>query len=305
MTSTTESRAETLDESTMLARLPRSLSPSRASDFANCPKAFYFKTIEKRYGPPTLANAIGTLSHLVYERVFDFPRQERTVEMAHSLIPDAWEAMSGPGAQYYKSAQRYRELAPEGSEAHAELFQGTREAVERWFQMERVGNFDPERREMGVNTVIDGVPVAGVLDRLDSFEVGADGERRRVWTITDYKSGKVPGPRYEDEAFEPMALYAYALWKSKGIVVDQLRLVYTRTGDRVNGIKTRTVTSEMVHAAAARMVRIRGEMEAACATNSWPAKVGPLCGWCPFTELCPQGAAEVARRNPPVVEATS
>jgi putative RecB family exonuclease len=293
MTETTEKLVFTPEE--MLKRLPKQLSPSRVNDFNQCAKSFYFKTIEKRSSPAKLSNAVGTLSHLVFDQVFDHPREARTVELAHSLLPSAWESISGPGARFSRSAEEYRALAPEGSEAEAQLFADAKEAVARWFEMERIGNFDPERREMTVATVIEGVRVSGILDRLDSYETGPEGERRRVWVITDYKSGKVPRDDYVD--WFPMAYYAYALWKAHGVVVSQLRLVYTKTGDRENGIKTRAVTSELIKDAAARFPKARADMEAACQSNTWPASASALCGWCSFSDECPEGTAELARRS--------
>ena len=76
--------------------LPTRLSPSRASDFKRCPKLFEYKTILGFVTPNTVATARGTLFHLVFEHLFDFPRTERTRENALSLVNPGWELLTHP-----------------------------------------------------------------------------------------------------------------------------------------------------------------------------------------------------------------
>jgi putative RecB family exonuclease len=61
------------------------LSPSRASDFKQCPLLYRFRTIDKLPSPPSPAAARGTLVHAVLERLFDLPADERTPAAAQAL----------------------------------------------------------------------------------------------------------------------------------------------------------------------------------------------------------------------------
>ncbi len=54
------------------------LSPSRASDFKQCPLLYRFRAVDKLAAPPSAAAARGTLVHAVLERLFDLPADERT-----------------------------------------------------------------------------------------------------------------------------------------------------------------------------------------------------------------------------------
>ena len=35
----------------------------------------------------------------------------------------------------------------------------------------------------------------------------------------------------------------------------------------------------------------------ACAEDSFEPRTGPLCGWCPYVDRCPEGAKEAEKRN--------
>ena len=77
-----------------MGELPEQLSPSRASDFEQCARLFYFKTILNRPTFSTLASATGRLTHLVLDELFEYDSTERTLERATSLVEPSWRAMS-------------------------------------------------------------------------------------------------------------------------------------------------------------------------------------------------------------------
>ena len=85
---------------------PASLSPSRASDFMQCPLLYRFRVIDKLPEKPSEAATRGTLVHAVLERLFDAPAVERTAPRAKSLIPAQWD--------------RLRESRPEVTELFAD-----------------------------------------------------------------------------------------------------------------------------------------------------------------------------------------
>ena len=63
------------------------LSPSRASDFKNCPLLYRFRVVDRLPSAPSPAAARGTLVHAVLERLFDLPARERTIEAAAAVPP--------------------------------------------------------------------------------------------------------------------------------------------------------------------------------------------------------------------------
>ena len=68
------------------------LSPSRVSDFSNCPQLYKFRAIDQIPEPISLDAERGTLVHSVLEKLFDSPAQLRTLETAVEILPDTWKA---------------------------------------------------------------------------------------------------------------------------------------------------------------------------------------------------------------------
>lgn len=306
-------------------RLPKRLSPSRASDYAQCPTLFYFKTIVGLREPATIATTRGTLAHAAFERIFDHPEGQRTIELAQSYIAPAWEQMTStdldpqecpPGskeeARALESARDYRRLAPAGSAAEAELLASAKDMVANWFLMERVNNFSPTGLELPDGTVIDGrefhaaaemfgVNVHGFIDRLDRY-VNARGEV--IWTVSDYKTGKPVGAgktyrpetmrRITYEAFFQLRVYAVLCKEMLGIDVKYLRLVYVKTGDRDTGIKTLQVTPQVLAGTREELRTIWRRIMRNARTGTWPTRPQVLCNWCYFNDICPQYNPELA-----------
>jgi putative RecB family exonuclease len=199
---------------------PASLSPSRASDFMQCPLLYRFRVIDKLPEKPSEAATRGTLVHAVLERLFDAPATERTAPRAKSLIPGQWD--------------RLRESRPEVVELFAEDPEGERLArwlteaeqlVERWFTLEDPTRLEPAERELFVEAQLDsGLKLRGIIDRVD---VAPTGEVR----IVDYKTGKAPRPEYAEGALFQMKFYALVVWRLKQVVPRRLQLVYLGSGD--------------------------------------------------------------------------
>ena len=207
------------------------LSPSRMKDFMQCPKMFYFKYILGFSSPSTVATAKGTLSHHVFENIFDFPKEERNSENATSLIPTLWRIMKDPfvdlatvddsveknlrekmlhhsnahpsTSQDYlrmkKTSDEYLNLLSDES-AELEFIRSVEKAVLGWFKMEKPNLFDPTEREKYVFTELGKNVIHGYIDRFDEI-ISKDGSSKVY--ISDYKTGKMPSHRYLDDAFFP------------------------------------------------------------------------------------------------------
>lgn len=291
-----------------------------------CPRKFYYKAILGLQEPSTVHTVRGTLAHLALERLFDHPRGERTVDLAVSYVRPAWRALLSPvverssveagsieervrtterayrdllepgskeEARALATAADYRALCTPASPEEEELLSSAEDMVSRWFAMENPENFDPEARELHVEAVTAGVTLHGFIDRLDTW-TRADGTR--LWAISDYKTGRVPGEgksysattmaRIENEAFFAMKVYALLWYEMTGTVVDVLRLVYLRTGDRA-GVKRMPVTPQMLERTRAQLASIWRSIESAARTETWQPRTGPLCPYCTFQDVCP------------------
>lgn len=111
------------------------LSPSRASDFKQCPLLYRFRVIDRLPSPPSPAAARGTLVHAVLERLFDLPAAERTPTAAAALVPSAWEALVAQEPELAGLLD-----ADDDGAADAWFAQAVG-LVERWFTLE-----DPTRQ---------------------------------------------------------------------------------------------------------------------------------------------------------------
>ncbi|MEU2930170.1 PD-(D/E)XK nuclease family protein [Streptomyces sp. NPDC007251] len=252
---------------------PASLSPSRASDFMQCPLLYRFRVIDRLPEKPSAAATRGTLVHAVLERLFDAPAAERTAPRAKALIPGQWD--------------RLRESRPEVTELFADDPDGERLAgwlaeaerlVERWFTLEDPTRLEPAERELFVEAELEsGLRLRGIIDRVD---VAPTGEVR----IVDYKTGKAPRPEYSEGALFQMKFYALVVWRLKGVVPRRLQLVYLGSGD--------VVTYDPVLADLERVERklhaLWDAIRQATRTGEWRPRPTKLCGWCDHQAHCPE-----------------
>ncbi|MFF5368370.1 RecB family exonuclease [Streptomyces sp. NPDC013187] len=252
---------------------PASLSPSRASDFMQCPLLYRFRVIDRLPEKPSEAATRGTLVHAVLERLFDAPAAERTAPRAKSLIPGQWD--------------RLRETRPEVVELFADDPQGERLArwlgeaeqlVERWFTLEDPSRLEPAERELFVEAELEsGLRLRGIIDRVD---VAPTGEVR----IVDYKTGKAPRPEYSEGALFQMKFYALVVWRLKNVVPRRLQLVYLGSGQ--------VVTYDPVLADLERVERkllaLWEAIRLATETGDWRPRPTKLCGWCDHRAHCPE-----------------
>ncbi|WP_328934639.1 MULTISPECIES: PD-(D/E)XK nuclease family protein [unclassified Streptomyces] len=256
-----------------VAIAPASLSPSRASDFMQCPLLYRFRVIDRLPEKPSEAATRGTLVHSVLERLFDAPAAERTAPRAKSLIPGQWD--------------RLRESRPEVVELFADDPEGERlsrwlgeaeRLVERWFSLEDPTRLEPAEREMFIEAELDsGLKLRGIIDRVD---VAPTGDVR----IVDYKTGKAPRPEYAEGALFQMKFYALVVWRLKQVVPRRLQLVYLGSGD--------VVTYDPVIADLERVERkllaLWEAIRLATETGDWRPRPTKLCGWCDHQAVCPE-----------------
>ena len=67
------------------------LSPSRISDYQQCPQLYNYRVIQKLPEPKSLDAARGTLVHTILEELLAQPAIERTLDLAITRAPFHWQ----------------------------------------------------------------------------------------------------------------------------------------------------------------------------------------------------------------------
>lgn len=246
------------------------LSPSRASDFRQCPLMFRLRAVDRIPEPPSSAATLGTLVHAVLERLFDAPASERTVETAHALIAPEWARM-----QEADHALAGLHAAPQEERA---WLADAASRVATYFGLENPQRLEPESREELVEFQLpDGPLLRGVIDRVD---VAADGSIR----VVDYKSGKTPAAQYGQAAKFQMRFYALLVERLRGRAPAVLQLLYLKDGGTVVLRPTATDIDLVEH----EIRDLWRDIEDAARRGAFAPRRSALCGWCSFQALCPE-----------------
>ncbi len=264
------------------AQTPRrpSLSPSRAADFKTCPLLYRYRTIDRLPERRSLAAVRGTLVHSVLERLYDLPPAGRTVTAAQELLAPAWaELREDPGvAELFATTQEDgAETDPNAPESVEAWLASAGRLVEKYFSLEDPTRIQPHGREELVEvTLPDGLLLRGYVDRLD---LAANGALR----VVDYKTGSTPREAFEGKALFQMKFYALVLWRTRGVVASQLKLLYLGDGE--------ALTYAPDEAELVRFERtlqaIWTAIERAVATGDFRPNKTRLCDWCDHQAICP------------------
>jgi putative RecB family exonuclease len=250
-----------------------SLSPSRASDFMACPLLYRFRVIDKLPERPSPAAVRGTVVHSALEALFDLPAAQRTLAGAEELIGPAWVTLLGERPELAELFLPEQGLADEPAReplTPEAFLSGARDLLAGYFALEDPQRLEPASREQYVEVVIEGgLRLRGYVDRIDE----APGDLIRV---VDYKTGRAPSETFEAKALFQMKFYALVLWRTRGVVPRELRLLYL--GDRT---MLRYAPEEAELASFERKVMaLWHAIERATQAGDWRPNVSRLCDWC-------------------------
>lgn len=258
--------------------VPRHLSPSSASLFAQCPRRWRYRYVDRIVEPPGEPALVGTFVHRVLEVLFAEAPEHRTPERAKLVAREVWpETESHPD---------YVALGLDAAGGRRFRWLGWL-AVQALFEMdglEKPSDVVVHATEQRVTATVGGVPFLGVIDRLDRARDGL--------VVTDYKSGRAPATRFREDKLDQVLLYSAAVAEVEGEAPVRARLVYL--GSTV--VET-DATPDRVGEAVGRLRTTWDALQVASEGDAFEPKPGPLCGWCPHVADCPEGRAEVLRRN--------
>ena len=258
------------DEAPAPVRRP-ALSPSRASDFKQCPLLYRFRAIDRLPEPPSTAQVRGSLVHAALEQLYALPAADRGPATAMTLVDPAWERVASEQPEFAA------EFAPE---LRAELLEQARQLLSGYYRLEDPTRFEPASCEQRVEVELsDGTLLRGFVDRID---VAPTGEVR----VVDYKTGRAPPVAREfaeAKAMFQMKFYAVALLRSRDVMPARLRLLYLADGQVLDYTPD---LDELLGFEKTLMAMWRA-IQAAGVTGDFPPRPSRMCDWCAHHEHCP------------------
>jgi putative RecB family exonuclease len=247
------------------------LSPSRASDFKQCPLLYRFRAIDRLPEPASTAQVRGSVVHAALEQLYSLPAADRGPATAMTLVDPAWDRVAGERPDFAA------EFAPE---LRAELLEQARQLLSGYYRLEDPTRFDPQSCEQRVEVELsDGTLLRGFVDRID---VAPTGELR----VVDYKTGRAPSAARElaeAKAMFQMKFYAVALLRSRDVLPARLRLLYLADGQVLDYTPD---LDELLRFEKTLMAMWRA-IQSAGVTGDFRPNPSRLCDWCAHHEHCP------------------
>ncbi len=242
-----------------------------------CPLLYRFRTIDRLPEAPTESAVRGTVVHAVLERLFDLPPEQRTPERACAMVEGQWAELLEREPRVRALFERPGQEDPDVEGALADWLDSARRLLRRYFELEDPTRLEPAARELRVEVdLADGVPLRGIVDRLDVAPGGA-------MRVVDYKTGRAPSAAFEAKALFQMRFYALVLWRLRGQVPQLLQLVYLGSGEVL-----RHTPDEADLLATERKVRALWEaIERNRQSGDWRPRPGRTCTWCDHKQRCP------------------
>ena len=253
---------------------PPRLSPSGASTYEQCPRRWRFRYVDRLPDPPGAAALTGSFAHRVLELLLQDEPARRTRDRARELARDVWPEVEGD--------EDYQALGLDDAQGREFRWKAWL-AVEGLWAIEDPTTVHVRATEHDVEATLSGVPFRGIVDRLDQEPDGL--------VVTDYKSGKAPRPRWAADRLAQVLLYAAAVRESTGDQPVRARLLYL--GQKIIDV---TVTDGELRGVTDSLASTWSAIGESCATDTFEPRTGPLCGWCPFADRCPEGQGEIERR---------
>ncbi len=246
---------------------PRGLSPSSFSAFKDCPLAFRFSYLDRLPQPPSAAASKGTLVHRALELLMLRDGPDRTTANALTDL-----------------ARARTELALHPDFADLELtddewdrfHEDAEVLVHKYFELEDPTTIVPIGLELRLAATIGTVQLRGIIDRL---ELDPDGEL----VITDYKTGSVPGEKYEIKRLAGVHMYAAMVEHVLGKRPVRVQLLYLSKPEAI----ITTPSDQSITGVMRKTDALWSAIGRACERDDFRPSIGPLCNWCAYKPYCP------------------
>ena len=162
------------------------LSASRTKEYQRCPLQFRLHVVDRVKEPPTQATLLGTTVHSTLENLYALPREERNETLAIELLRTEWEKTLAADPDVMNLFSDHTDFERWRERMHS--------MIGNYFAIEDPQELEPLSTEALVEaTTSQGVNLLGYIDRVDQ---APNGDLR----VIDYKTGKAPSPRFQEEA---------------------------------------------------------------------------------------------------------
>jgi putative RecB family exonuclease len=155
--------------------------------------------------------------------------------------------------------------------------------LDQYFRLEDPSTVAPIGIELKLEVELGGVRLRGIIDRLDLDE---DGEL----VVTDYKTGRAPGERQEQQRLAGVAFYSLLCERLFGRRPARVQLLYL--ADAVAIVSTPTDRS--TRGVERKLAAVWTAVERACEREDFRPNPSRLCDWCGFKAYCPSFGGDVA-----------
>jgi putative RecB family exonuclease len=244
--------------------------------------AFRFASIEKLPEPPSAHTTKGSLVHRALEILFLRPNAHRTPEAAAI-------AMQQATAEYLVDPE-FTMLGLDAEQQQA-FFDDAWSLLQAYFAMEDPTQVRDIGLEIRLEAQVGALALRGIIDRL---ELDADGRL----VVTDYKTGRAPGLRYEQSRLSGVHFYSFLCEEVLGQRPAAIRLMYLRTGETITAVPS----AQSVKFITTRTTAVWRAVEKACQSGDFRPRQGPLCTSCAYQPWCPAfgGDPSLAASEAPV-----
>ena len=244
---------------------PLYLSPSSISTFQQCPLKYKLSRIDGLVEPPTEATLRGNYVHSVLEDLYGLPASDRTIDSARAIAKRWWENEYEEKTAPYVRGDKDRRM-----------FRWTSWwCIENLFLMENPQEIHFDGLETELNDDIDGVAIKGFIDR---WRKSSDGI-----IVGDYKTGKAPAPRFQEDKYFQLMLYAVVLEKQLQEQVEEVEILFIKDSVRL----ARKVENSDREKVKSTVVSVRKQIDERCASGVFEPIKHRLCDWCSFKQICP------------------
>lgn len=259
--------------------IPPYLSPSSISTFEQCPLKYKYTRIDKLPEPPTEATLMGNFVHEVLENFYAIDPVDRTLFAAKKISSQVW--IDGNWMDRIEPILANSIMVKSGKSTLDKEINTFRWkswfCIENIFSVENPLQVTPAGIETELNGHIEGVPIKGFIDRWSKSNSGL--------VISDYKTGKAPSPRFANDKFMQLLIYALVLGQDEQLPIDELQLIYLKD----NRVMTLKPTAEHLAETIKRVTTVWNGVRERCGSGNWEPIPHRLCDWCTFKNtICPQ-----------------
>ncbi|ACY96780.1 RecB family exonuclease [Thermomonospora curvata] len=275
-------------------------TPSRLNTWLECPRRYRMTYLDRPAppkGPPWAHNSLGLSVHNALASWWRLPLPERTPEAAGTLLLRGW------------IAEGFRDAAQSAA---------WRERARRWVER-YTGGLDPVAEPVGVERTVAvktlRIALQGRIDRLD--------DRDGQLVVVDYKTGRREPTA--DDARTSLALGGYAVAAAHVLrrPCRRVELHHLPSGtvaawehtaeslqrhiDRAEQIAAEaSAADEAYRTGPAPAASVRFDLADEQAQRAYhepfdevfPPRTGPLCAWCDFNRVCPEGRRTAPAKDP-------